>query len=72
MHSESMEAPCPFSLLCPVHLFYRAGPELCPFIIIWQASKQSISLSSVSHTSIVIEPKAGVMGAKLTVSQKPK
>ena len=31
---EVMEAPSPFRILCPMHLFHLAGPVLCPFIVI--------------------------------------
>ena len=32
---EGMEAPCPFSVLCPVRLFHLAVPELHPLRINW-------------------------------------
>ena len=55
MRSESREAPGPFSILGPAHLFHLAVPELYP--LEYASDLVSKCLSSVSHSSKLLEPE---------------
>ena len=35
----SMDDPCPFHILCPMHLFHLAVPELYSFVVSWKSNK---------------------------------
>ena len=62
---EGMEAPSPSPTphTLPLHLFHLV--ELHPFTINWWSSKQ-MSLSSVSHSNKLIEPRRGLWLVKST------
>lgn len=57
MLREVMEAPCPFHVLCSTHLFHPAVSELSALIVNEGPSQQNVLLSSVSHSSKLMEPK---------------
>ena len=59
---RGMEAPHPFPVPCPVHLFSVTILELHPFMINQSSSKQNVSLSSESHSSKLIKLKEQVVG----------
>ena len=56
---EGKEVLCSFPMPCPVHLFHLAVSELYPFILNPWSSEQNVSLSSVSCSSKLVNPKKG-------------
>ena len=60
--AEGTEAPHPFPMPDPMHLFHLAVPVLYLFIINLWCSKKNVSLSSVSLSSKLIKSKKGAVG----------
>ena len=50
----------PFHVPSPVHLFHLPVAEL--YSLNWESGKSNISLSSMSHSSKLIEPEEEVPG----------
>lgn len=54
---ESREDPLPFPIPCPLHLLHLTVPELYLLTRNLESNKSNASLSSVSLSSHLIEPK---------------